>query len=373
MSEAAVAEPAVTEPAGLKLLVAATPGPLGLWTEQVVRRIVGAIVEKPMETVTLDSDDATDKFLSNPQPGPAILFSRFPRPNLVAYLERIGGGVVLAIDDLPDVIAHHVKSGTLTAAASIRPLSQSLALLAALGKVQRIATIGAAQLSQPAGRLVAELALALGATAGDGPAISRAFKGWTMGSVAESIQSAVLKGVDLEERRAAVSEQDRRTITGAAGSLVDMVLGRQAGDVVWDRSLFFDGTTMTSPAPGIIDMTGPARCLYYGPYLHLPVGVWEGHLYLGCSDQVTDTRLRIDVYSDAVDAVFLTRLTKGGIFRMPMTFTVADARSPLQVRIFIDRGEIDGLFAFKQVVLKRQLAVPAPEASHLIGSQGGTS
>ena len=148
-------------------------------------------------------------------------------------------------------------------------------------------------------------------------------------------------------------------------------LGRQAGDVVWERSLFYDGTTMTSPAPGIIDMTGPARCLYYGPYLHLPVGVWEGHLYLGCSDQVTDTRLRVDVYSDAVDAVFLTRLTKGGIFRMPLSFAVTDSRNPLQVRIFIDRGEIDGLFAFKQVILRRRPAVPAPETSQLIGSNEG--
>jgi hypothetical protein len=360
--------PAVTEPAGLKLLVAATPGPLGLWTEQVVRRIVSAIVEKPIETVTLDSDDATDKYLARPQSGPAILFSRFPRPGLVSHLERIGGSAVLVLDDVQDAIAHHIQADTGAAAAAVRPLSQSLSLLAGLGSVPRLATVDASRLGQPVGRLVAELALALGATAHDGPAIAQAFQGWTRGSVADSISTVVLKGGNLYERRTLIPLRERGIAQGATAGLADLAAGRKAGDVIWDSSLFFDGKTMTSPAPGIIDMTGPARCLYYGPYLHLPLGPWEGFLYLGCTDQVSDVRLRMDIYSDAIDAVFVTRLTKGGIYRMPISFAVGDVRNPIQVRIFIDRGEIDGLFAFKQVVLRPAAPALAAESAPMVAA-----
>ncbi|MFN3853750.1 MAG: hypothetical protein ACK4M0_05090 [Phreatobacter sp.] len=361
-----MSEPTVTDSAGLKLLVAATPGPLGLWTEQVVRRIVGAIVEKPIETVTLDSDDATDKYLARPQAGPAILFSRFPRPGLVSHLERIGGSAVLVLDDVQDVIAHHVQADAGTAAAAVRPLSQSLSLLAGLGSVPRLATVDASRLDQPVGRLVAELALALGATAHDGPAIAQAFHGWTRGSVADSLSTVVLKEGSLYERRTLIPLRERGIAQGATAGLADLAAGRKAGDVIWDSSLFFDGKTMTSPAPGIIDMTGPARCLYFGPYLHLPAGPWEGFLYLGCTDQVSDTRLRIDIYSNAVHAVFLSRLTRGGIYRMPIAFTVTDVRHPLEVRIFIDRGEIDGLFAFKQVVLRPAAPALAAETAPMI-------
>jgi hypothetical protein len=175
-----------------------------------------------------------------------------------------------------------------------------------------------------------------------------------MGTVAESISAVLFPGNTLEGRRAGLSAHDIQLVEGAVRGLMALVLGQTAQSVIWNYSLFFDGKTKTSPAPHKIEMTGPARCLYYGPYISLPVGQWEGSVYLGLSDDISETNLRVDACAPEIEAVFLSRLKAGGVYRVPIRFSVRDARRHVEIRVFIDRGEIDGVLVFKQVTLRRQ-------------------
>jgi hypothetical protein len=175
-----------------------------------------------------------------------------------------------------------------------------------------------------------------------------------MGSVAESISALLFPDSTLEGRRADLSEDDIQIVEGAVRGLMALVLDQPPQNVIWNYSLFFDGRTMTSPAPRKIEMTGPARCLYYGPYISLPVGQWEGDVYLGLSDDISETSLRVDACTPDIEAVVLSRVKAGGVYRVPIRFSVRDARRHVEIRVFIDRGEIDGILVFKQVTLRRQ-------------------
>jgi hypothetical protein len=53
----------------------------------------------------------------------------------------------------------------------------------------------------------------------------------------------------------------------------------------WDRSLLSAGDAPGAPCPAVIDITGAARILCFGPYLHLPAGRWSAELHLDlCPD-----------------------------------------------------------------------------------------
>ena len=199
---------------------------------------------------------------------------------------------------------------------------------------------------------MARLAMALGLSRKDIGSIAKAFHGWDVTTLARSIEKHVFHGGTFADLDELISPSDGATIIRSTKGLVDNVLGQKPEEIVWNREFFYDGTTRTSPPPVTVDMTGPARCLFYGPYLHLPAGRWEARIFLGFSPQTTDTSLKVDLYTDDVQANFYSRVKRGGIYAMPITFEVSDPRQPIQIRIFIERGEIDGQMGLGMVRLK---------------------
>ena len=51
----------------------------------------------------------------------------------------------------------------------------------------------------------------------------------------------------------------------------------------WGRELFLVGRGPYSPCPEIIDVTGLARVLVFGPYRELPAGIWRATVTLDVS------------------------------------------------------------------------------------------
>lgn len=334
------------------LIVAATPGPLGIWTVLVLRQIASAVLGRPIEVYELDTDQATELFLTNRPEGHVLIVTHFPRPELVDYATHHRIPVVLALDEPSYSAAFHVKSGNLGPRDAVKPVTQSLSLLAAMTKLQHSFVLSSMDYQRSVPHVVASLALALGVSRQEISVITKAFRGWQVTSLARSIEKHVLHGSAFTDLDRLVSPPDGACIIKASRGLVDLILGQEPAEIVWSREFFYDGATLTSPAPMMIDMTGPARCLYYGPYLHLPVGRWEARIFLGFSDQTIDTWLKVDVYTDDVQAIFLSRVKRGGVYMMPIAFEVNDPRQPIQLRIFIERGEIDGRMGLAMVRLK---------------------
>ena len=80
---------------------------------------------------------------------------------------------------------------------------------------------------------------------------------------------------------------------------------------------------------GPIDLTGPARFIYYGPYFALPLGRWRADLVLEVSDCYSDNQIAIDVVSGDVLAAVKAKLPVQGVYGCELAF---DVRAPSEPR-----------------------------------------
>lgn len=339
-------------PLARSLLLAATPGPLGTWTVLALKQIAAAVLDRPIEVRELDTDQATKNFLAERPEAPLLLVTHFPRPELVSYAARNKTPIIVAIDDPFYSVAVHVKGGSLGARDAVKPVSQSLSLIAAIAPLEQTLILTSVDYHKPVAQVIASLSMTLGISRQSIASIVKAFHGWEVTTLARSIEKHVFHGDTFADLDELISPTDAATLIRSTKGLVSQALGSPLEEIVWSREFFYDGTTLTSPPPATVDLTGPARCLFYGPYLHLPAGRWEARIILGFSPQITDTWLKVDIYTDDVQAIFFSRVKRGGVYAMPITFEVSDSRQPIQMRIFIERGEIDGQMGLAMVRLK---------------------
>ena len=103
------------------------------------------------------------------------------------------------------------------------------------------------------------------------------------------------------------------------------------------------------PAPAVVDLVGPARLLYFGPYYHFLPGDWQVELDLFFSDDVHQTVFAAEVCTDAVLAKVQMRPGKGGLFRtsFPVRFSQPEAR--MELRVWVNRGAIEGRMGLQRV------------------------
>jgi hypothetical protein len=115
---------------------------------------------------------------------------------------------------------------------------------------------------------------------------------------------------------------------------------------IWGRKLFLSMDTGGQAMPDVLSMVGPARFLSYGPYLHLPVGLWSGGLEFKIFDNLGRPRLEIDVFSDKQICFSALTSPVSGLVQFSDVFVVTDAFVALQMRIRQAAGAIEGLVQF---------------------------
>lgn len=155
-----------------------------------------------------------------------------------------------------------------------------------------------------------------------------------------------------------VTGKAREEIAMVCNPLVPMLHGQIGEAMCWPPSIFLDGRAYRRPAPAIQELVGPARCLYYGPYLYLPRGHYVGEVAFGVSSEIRDMYLRIEAVSGESITDFSTRARKGGLYILPFEFSHDDASQHIEVRVLIDRGEIEGHLGLAHVsITPTRLAV----------------
>ena len=121
--------------------------------------------------------------------------------------------------------------------------------------------------------------------------------------------------------------------------------GQEASPIVWPTKVFFSGDNPDSPAPLAADLTGGARILYYGPYLHLPAGRWTARMLVGFSAGSRGTPFSIEVYGSKLLARATMVPQAKGIFTASFKFSNDAPYDAIEIRVRTDRGAIEGQFA----------------------------
>ncbi len=145
----------------------------------------------------------------------------------------------------------------------------------------------------------------------------------------------------------------RRTTDPIHESMRRMVSGVSIDRFSWPIELFIPGDRPNELLDGPIDMTGPARCLTYGPYLHLPVGIWRATLSFVVWGNTSGNMIEIDVYHGNILSSQRFRLSEKGRFDAIATFAVVDPREAVQIRTIMMEGAIEGMFSIVSVEVER--------------------
>lgn len=104
---------------------------------------------------------------------------------------------------------------------------------------------------------------------------------------------------------------------------------------------------------GSIDLTGPARFIYYGPYFALPRGRWRADLVLEVSHCLSDNQIAIDVVAGVVLAAIKTKLPAQGAYGCAIQFEMRAPSNPVEIRVQLLTGAIEGLLVLRSVHLTR--------------------
>jgi len=107
-------------------------------------------------------------------------------------------------------------------------------------------------------------------------------------------------------------------------------------------------------------MVGRARYLVLGPYFHLPRGEWKVRVEIEVTHNESGNHIRSELVSgDAVVAAIHAPLPKEGVFAFDMTLTVLEPFLPIDVRIYMLYGAIEGTFLLRGVRFDRAPARPS--------------
>jgi hypothetical protein len=123
-------------------------------------------------------------------------------------------------------------------------------------------------------------------------------------------------------------------------------------EIVWPGNLFFvqNKRREVSTADGQwTEMLGPARYLYFGPYLCIPPGNWSIRAEFRVRNNQSSNRAEFDVVQDGSILAFGTfDIPASGIFEVTADLVNEQPEKPLEFRIHMREGAIDG-----QIVLDR--------------------
>jgi hypothetical protein len=160
-------------------------------------------------------------------------------------------------------------------------------------------------------------------------------------------QGALLPG----RARNQLSLQDQGLIKSVADAYRPIFEKRDLAMIEWPREMFFTASEGNS-RPGDIALIGRARHIVWGPYLHLPPGGWRVTIQFEVIENISGNEIEADVcVGMLVAAVGRTVLPAHGYFEFFLDFMVADPNLPIEIRVLLLKGAIEGRFGLRKVIL----------------------
>ena len=122
-------------------------------------------------------------------------------------------------------------------------------------------------------------------------------------------------------------------------------------EINWPIFMLMEGDAPKSTFDGSLDLTGPARCIVYGPYMCLPYGSWGLRASITINENRSGNELEIDVYQSSVLVRNRFPLPLEGDLEIRAQFKNSEPRVPLQLRLITAEGAIEGRITVNSITL----------------------
>jgi hypothetical protein len=120
-----------------------------------------------------------------------------------------------------------------------------------------------------------------------------------------------------------------------------------------------------------IDMLGPARNFFFGPWLHLPTGAWTIDLNFSIFENISGNQFEIDIYNGNFLARARGEIPKFGVFQTKIHFAVDEPSKPIELRLWMCEGAIEGRVKLNAVEVFRTEEVDARPPKQVAASPSG--
>lgn len=288
-----------------------------------------------------------------------MLFSENPEQNLISVTSRINPSAIVFYEDPLDIAGYILRYRKIVWPAALQVACQNIATTAEV-------------LSNPATLIIQRSdSLTLGE-------IIERISGYFGLALTPKHLHDIVKSLDLhdlsqfrepvESLMATVFDDYRPPLFGIPElstdvvGLMEKVIGplRQIPEhepipeIRWPVEVFFSQTPQKSVS-GVtanpIDLMGPARYLYFGPYLCLPPGLWAMKAVFEVKDNLSFNMVEVDIYQgDNVLSYGQFDIPARGSFEVLTMIEIKQPERPVEFRIFMKEGAIEGAIELKSVV-----------------------
>lgn len=344
-------------------LIVGTPSPLLYAVTNILRAIIQTVLGQHAIVVANSLPSLAEHVdaLRGGKVQPVVVVSDYPNPSFLESILTTETPLVICADDLTTIAHYSITTREMSGVTAAR--------FAMMGLVN----IERALVSPPGHSLIVKRSLKVNdLIVGLARLYSLPISAEIISKVASYLGITVADSIDLDTytgqsfpRSANVwqmldarSPLENELIAFAAGQYDRIVDGRPLRQLEWPtyallRPEFPDRLTI-----GSIDLTGPARFIYYGPYFALSPGMWNAEIAIEVQDCLSDNRIAIDIFSEEVLAQISTKLPARGAYGCEIRFGINDASKPIEVRVQLLTGAIEGLFMVRSIRLVR-IAPPA--------------
>ncbi len=350
------------------LSVIGTPSPKLLAVLDILRALVQITMGEHVVLVANSLEALRQQFpdRSTLNNRPVILASDYPQPDMLATFYDLQAPVAICIDDFATVALFSVVSRGFGGVDAAR--------FAAMGLVNVEPTVVAPPpvslfVGVPREETLAGLLCKLVAfyhLPADNGSVDKVLQYLGFGDEPEARLS------DFAARRVAAPDKTAKEARAALeerspldGELIDFLAhqydvvadGQRLAKLEWPvysllRPEFPDRMTI-----GPIDLTGPARHVYFGPYFALPAGAWSADIAFEVQDCYSDNHVAVDVFAAKILSIVRAQLPPQGVYGCQIRFEIEDPSKPVEIRIQLLTGAIEGVIQVRKIVLRRLASV----------------
>ncbi|NDW54615.1 hypothetical protein [Aliiroseovarius sp. PrR006] len=318
----------------MTILLIGYPGAFFNWGVNALKSLIASHVQVMHSHIDLSDFSGTFCDVD----GFHVVSTNFPNPLLADNCSQASIPIVGFFDDPVCALGSDREELTQGTLADLRAISASVALCADLAKLENTLIVEKSDFA-------------------DGCDIVRMLQGFVKEAcgIAESSGELLQElGQDLPNAYPTEGEHaESRLQTGVFGSPKS---GRPTTGYKWDHTLFMLGEINEPVRSMWLDLTGPARTLYYGPYFHIPQGVYDFRIAMQFSEDAIDLPLTIELVNKEVIGRGKVSAARAGKFAANLAADVTFPEDPIEVRIKSDEGAIFGHFGLLHVNVSPRLA-----------------
>ena len=119
--------------------------------------------------------------------------------------------------------------------------------------------------------------------------------------------------------------------------------------ITWTRDCLFHGDQPGQALPRVLDLTGRARIVAYGPYYHVPAGRWRMQAFLAISPSACGRLFSLGLYGATELGSFEFQPEQPGFFVASMSVYIRSSLERVECRLAICRGAIDGSIGLDRI------------------------